>query len=128
MFTDSHCHLNFSELAKDMPAIREAMQQARVTRALCIITTIERYDEVRQLAGDYDNFWATVAVHPDEEGVYEPTVEDLVERARHPRVVAIGETGLDYYQMEERKGGRGIEELECVGGGGGSFFHKKTAA
>lgn len=88
------------------------MAQAQVTRALCISTTIEKYDEVRQLADDYDNFWATVGVHPDNEGVYEPTVEDLVERAQHPRVVAIGETGLDYYQMEERKGGRGIEELD----------------
>lgn len=112
MFTDSHCHLNFSELIADLPAIRQAMAEAQVTRALCISTTIESYDEVRQLADDYDNFWATVGVHPDNEGVYEPTVEDLVERAQHPRVVAIGETGLDYYQMEERKGGRGIEELD----------------
>lgn len=112
MFTDSHCHLNFPELISDLPAIRQAMAAAQVTRALCISTTMENSSEVRQLADDYDNFWATVGVHPDSEGVYEPSVEDLVEGAQHPRVVAIGETGLDYYQMQERKGGRGIDEME----------------
>lgn len=112
MFTDSHCHLNFPELISDLPAIRQAMAAAQVTRALCISTTMENSTEVRQLADDYDNFWASVGVHPDSEGVYEPSVEDLVEGAQHPRVVAIGETGLDYYQMQERKGGRGIDEME----------------
>lgn len=112
MFTDSHCHLNFPELLSELPAIRQAMADAQVTRALCISTTMENSTEVRQLADDYDNFWATVGVHPDSEGVYEPSVEDLVGGAQHSRVVAIGETGLDYYQMEERKGGRGIDEME----------------
>lgn len=111
MFTDSHCHLNFPELLSEMPAIRQAMADAQVTRALCISTTIENSTEVRQLAEDYDNFWATVGVHPDSEDVYEPSVQDLVERAQHPRVVAVGETGLDYYQMQERKGGRGIADM-----------------
>ena len=60
----------------------------------------------------YDNFWATAGVHPDNEGIAEPTVDELLELAARPRVVAIGETGLDYYQMEERKGGRSVADLE----------------
>lgn len=112
MFTDSHCHLTFDELASQLPQIREAMAQARVDRALCICTTLEEFPAVQALAAQYDNFWATVGVHPDNEGVTEPSLQDLVERSRLPKVVGIGETGLDYYQMEERKGGRGIADME----------------
>lgn len=112
MFVDSHCHLTFPELSSQLPAIREAMAQAGVDRALCICTTLEEFDDVHALAMRHDNFWATVGVHPDNEGVTEPTVAGLVERAGRPRVVAIGETGLDYYQMEERKGGRAVTDLE----------------
>jgi TatD DNase family protein len=88
------------------------MAGAGVDRALCICTTLEEFETVHALATTYDNFWATVGVHPDNEGVTEPTLEDLLERAALPRVVAIGETGLDYYQMEERKGGRGVHEMD----------------
>jgi TatD DNase family protein len=112
MFVDSHCHLSFPELAEQLPQIREAMAAAGVDRALCICTTLEEFEDVHALAMRYDNFWATVGVHPDNEGVREPALEDLLERAARPRVVAIGETGLDYYQMEERKGGRGIGDLD----------------
>jgi TatD DNase family protein len=112
MFTDSHCHLTFPELASQLPAIRDAMAQARVSRALCICTTMEEFPDVHALALGYDNFWATVGVHPDNEGVTEPSEDDLVQRAALPRVVAIGETGLDYYQMNERKGGRGVADME----------------
>ena len=102
MFTDSHCHLTFPELAADLPAIRAAMAQAQVGRALCICTTLEEFPSVHQLAMDHDNFWATVGVHPDNEGVTEPSVGDLLTRGRLPRVVAIGETGLDYYRLAGR--------------------------
>jgi len=112
MFVDSHCHLTFPELASRLPEIRQAMAAAQVDRALCICTTLEEFDAVHALAMEYDNFWATVGVHPDNEGVTEPSVADLVERSARPRVVAIGETGLDYYQMEERKGGRSVVDLE----------------
>lgn len=112
MFVDSHCHLSFPELAGQLPEIRVAMAAAGVDRALCICTTIEEFEEVHALAMAHDNFWATVGVHPDSEDVIEPTVAQLVELAARPRVVAIGETGLDYYQMEERKGGRSIADLE----------------
>ena len=112
MFTDSHCHLNFPELVEQLPAIRQAMVAAQVSRALCICTTLEEFDGVHALALAYDNFWCSVGVHPDNEGIAEPSVQDLLERAALPRVVAIGETGLDYYGMEDRKGGRSIADLE----------------
>ena len=102
MFTDSHCHLTFPELAQQLPQIRESMALAHVTRALCICTALEEFDAVHALAMSYDNFWATVGVHPDNEGVTEPTVSDLVERGRRARVVGIGETGLDYFRLGTR--------------------------
>ncbi len=111
MFVDSHCHLSFPELAAQVPAIREAMAAAQVDRALCICTTLEEFPVVHALATTYPNFWASVGVHPDNEGVTEPTVADLVQRAGLPKVVAIGETGLDYYGMDTRKGGRTIADL-----------------
>ena len=112
MFVDSHCHLSFPELSSDLPRIRAAMAAAGVDRALCICTTLEEFETVHALAMAHDNFWATVGVHPDNEGITEPTVDKLLELAARPRVVAIGETGLDYYQMEERKGGRSIADLD----------------
>jgi len=112
MYVDSHCHLSFPELAARLPEIRQAMAAAQVDRALCICTTLEEFEDVHALAMGYDNFWASVGVHPDSEGIAEPTLERLLELAARPRVVAIGETGLDYYQMEERKGGRSIADLE----------------
>lgn len=112
MFTDSHCHLNFPELASQLPAIQAAMAQAQVTRALCISCTMEEFPEVHALAMAHDNLWCTVGVHPDTEHMTEPSVQDLLERAALPRVVGIGETGLDYYGMEDRKGGRTIADLE----------------
>ncbi len=102
MFTDSHCHINFPELAENMSAIRADMAAAQVTRALVISTTLEKFPEVHGLATQFDNFWATVGVHPDNEGVQEPSLEDLIERAQLPRVVGIGETGLDYFRLGER--------------------------
>ncbi len=102
MFVDSHCHLNFPQYADTLAQVRADMQSARVDRALCISTTLEEFPEVHALALRYDNFWATVGVHPDNEGIQEPTLEDLLERAKLPRVVGIGETGLDYYRLEGR--------------------------
>ncbi len=102
MFTDSHCHLSFPELQARLPQIRQAMQEALVDRALCICTTLEEFETVHGLAMRYDNFWATVGVHPDNEDVQEPDFDDLVQRASLPKVVGIGETGLDYYRLGER--------------------------
>ena len=102
MFTDSHCHLSDAGLLADLPAIQSAMAAAQVDRALCICTTLEEFETVHGLAMAHPNLWATVGVHPDNEGVAEPGVDDLLRRAALPRVVGIGETGLDYYRLGER--------------------------
>jgi TatD DNase family protein len=95
-----------------LDSIQQAMEAAQVTRALCICTTMEDFDSVHGLAMAHDNMWATVGVHPDNEGVREPSLQDLLDGAARAKVVAIGETGLDYYQMDERKGGRTIADME----------------
>ena len=102
MYTDSHCHLNFPELQANLVDIRQAMQEAQVTRALLISTQMETFPVVNAMALAHDNFWCTAGVHPDEEGVQEPTLDDLLAMGRHPKVVGIGETGLDYYRLGER--------------------------
>ena len=102
MYVDSHCHLSFPELAARIDDIRADMAAAQVDRALCICTTLEEFDAVHALATGYDNFWCSAGVHPDNEGVKEPTLEALLALAKLPRVVAIGETGLDYYRLNDR--------------------------
>jgi len=108
MYVDSHCHLSFPELRERLPEIRAAMAAAQVDRALCICTTLEEFDAVHSLATGFDNFWCSAGVHPDNEGVREPSVGDLTALAALPRVVAIGETGLDYYRLN----GRSIADME----------------
>ena len=108
MYVDSHCHLSFPELRARLPEIRAEMAAAKVDRALCICTTLEEFDDVHALATAYDNFWCSAGVHPDNEGVREPTLQDLLALAAKPRVVAIGETGLDYFRLN----GRSIGEME----------------
>ena len=108
MFTDSHCHLSYPDLSAHLPQILAAMAQAKVTRALCICTTLEEFGEVHSLAQNNSNLWSTVGVHPDNEDVQEPTLQDLLERAALPRVVGIGETGLDYYRLN----GRSVADME----------------
>jgi len=108
MFTDSHCHLAFPELQEKLPEIRAAMVHAQVDRALCICTTLQEFPIVHSLALMHDNFWATVGVHPDNEVATEPALADLLRLGRLPRVVGIGETGLDYYRLA----GRSIADME----------------
>jgi len=107
MYVDSHCHLSFPGLHERVDDILEAMAAAQVSRALCVCTTLEEFPRVHALAIAHDNLWATAGVHPDNEGVAEPTLADLVERARLPRVLAIGETGLDYYRLN----GRSVDDM-----------------
>jgi TatD DNase family protein len=102
MYIDSHCHLSFPELQARLPELRQAMAEAQVSRALCICTTLEEFPQVHALATAHANFWCSVGVHPDNEGIQEPTLEDLLQRAALPKVVAIGETGLDYYRLNGR--------------------------
>jgi len=108
MYVDSHCHLSFPELRKRLPEIRADMAAAQVDRALCICTTLEEFDDVHSLAIAHDNFWCSAGVHPDNEGVREPSLDDLLALAARPRVVAIGETGLDYYRLN----GRSVADME----------------
>jgi len=102
MYVDSHCHLTFPELHGRVDAIRADMAAAGVDGAMVICTTLEEFARVHALAVRFDNFWASAGVHPDNEDVEEPSVERLVELARLPKVVAIGETGLDYYRLNGR--------------------------
>jgi TatD DNase family protein len=99
MFVDSHCHLDFPDFAADRPAVLEAMAAAKVTHALCISVNLADWPDVHALATAHDNLYATVGVHPDYADVDEPRVADLLRRAALPKVVAIGETGLDYYRL-----------------------------
>lgn len=99
MLVDSHCHLNFPELAVNLPAIRQSMQENGVGHALCISVTLPDFPQVLSLAENNDNFFASVGVHPDYEDIEEPSEEQLVALANHPKVIAIGETGLDYFRL-----------------------------
>jgi len=99
VFVDSHCHLDFPDFAADTPAVLAAMAAAKVTHALCIAVNLPAWPAVRALAAAHPNLHATVGVHPDYEDTPEPSVDDLVALAATPRIVAIGETGLDYYRL-----------------------------
>lgn len=99
MFVDSHCHLDFPELAATLPAVLAAMAANDVTHALCISVNLPAMPAVVKLAHDHANLYATVGVHPDVEDTPEPSAEELVNLAAQAKVVAIGETGLDYYRL-----------------------------
>jgi TatD DNase family protein len=99
LFVDSHCHLDFPELLADLPAVLAAMAENRVTHALCISVNLPDMPAVVKLAADHAQLYATVGVHPDVENTPEPVVDELVRLAAQPKVVAIGETGLDYYRL-----------------------------
>lgn len=112
MYTDSHCHLISSPLRGQFDAIWAAMQAVRVTRALCVSTSLPECVLAQALAARQDGLWATAGVHPEEACEQEPTEQDLVRAASRPKVVAVGETGLDYYQMDVRKGGASVADLQ----------------
>lgn len=100
MFVDSHCHLDFPDLASSLDEILVNMQQNNVTHALCVSVNLEDFPRVRALAESHDNLFASVGVHPDYENLIEPNALQLAELADHPKVVAIGETGLDYFRLK----------------------------
>jgi TatD DNase family protein len=99
MLVDSHCHLNFPELVQNMDQVLDTMRSNEVGHALCVSVTLDKFPEVLAIAEQHPNIYASVGVHPDYEDIQEPTVEELVRLANHPRVVAIGETGLDYFRL-----------------------------
>ncbi|HEV2038437.1 MAG TPA: TatD family hydrolase [Casimicrobiaceae bacterium] len=99
MFVDSHCHINFPELGSRISDVLESMAENRVTHALCIGVNLPELPGVLQLAADYPNIYASVGVHPDYEDTPEPSIDTLTELSRRDKVVAIGETGLDYFRV-----------------------------
>jgi len=104
-FVDSHCHINFPELAANMDSVLSEMRKNKVISALCVSVNLADFPQVLALAEQHSHIYASVGVHPDYEGVEEPDVAKLVELANHLKVIAIGETGLDYCRL---KG-----DLEC---------------
>lgn len=101
MFVDSHCHINFPELAQNLDEILEKMRQNQVGHALVVSVNMDDWPGLMDLVRPYPHLFASVGVHPDYEDVVEPTVQDLLDRAGDPKVVAIGESGLDYYRLQE---------------------------
>ena len=101
---DSHCHINFEGLAERLPEVIENAQKNDVSHMVAISVDMANYPRVREIADSYDNIFCSVGVHPNTEPDgsegFEPSTEQLVEMARHPRVVGIGETGLDYFRSE----------------------------
>ena len=102
MFIDSHCHLDFPEFQSRLPEVFGNMHSAKVTHALCVSVDLPDFPNVLKLAQDHPNLYASVGVHPDYEDTPEPSFDFLVEAAKHPKIIAIGETGLDYYRMGDR--------------------------
>jgi TatD DNase family protein len=99
MYIDSHCHINFPELTARMPEILAKMAENKVSHALCVSVDLPDFPQVLALAEQYPHIYASVGVHPDYEDTPEPSVEDLVRLADHPKIIAIGETGLDYFRL-----------------------------
>jgi TatD DNase family protein len=103
MFIDSHCHLDFPEFQSRLPEVLANMESAKVSHALCVSVDMPDFPKVLKLAQDHPHLYASVGVHPDYEDTPEPSLEFLVETAlKHPKIIAIGETGLDYYRMGDR--------------------------
>jgi TatD DNase family protein len=101
MYVDSHCHLDFPDLAAREDAVLATMAANDVGTALCISVKLEDFPRVLDLAERHPQLWASVGVHPDNADCDEPDVARLVALADHPKVVAIGETGLDYYWQKD---------------------------
>ena len=99
MYIDSHCHINFPDFAESLPEVFGLMQQNQVSHALCISVELEKLPEIIALVEAHPHVYASVGVHPDHEDCTEPSIAQLVQLARHPKVIAIGETGLDYYRL-----------------------------
>ena len=101
MYIDSHCHINFPELKTNIENVLSNMKEKKITNALCVSVELDSFPEVLAMAEGYDHIYASVGVHPDYEDIREPSVDELVKiAADHQKVVAIGETGLDYFRLK----------------------------
>src|SRR3990172_2676587 len=99
-FVDSHCHINFPELAENIGDVLEKMRNNEVVSALCVSLNLADFPQVLALAEQYPQIYASVGVHPDYEDTPEPSVEQLLALSQHPKIIAIGETGLDYFRLQ----------------------------
>lgn len=97
---DSHCHLNFKPLGEDLVGVLERARDADVSHMLNVSVNLDDYPQVLEIARQHDNIYASVGVHPCYQDARDPSVEELVELADDPKVIAIGETGLDYFRVE----------------------------
>jgi TatD DNase family protein len=99
---DSHCHINFDELAQRMPELLENARLNDVSHMLCVSVNLEDFPQVKSLADQYPHIFASVGVHPCYQDVKEPTVEELIAIGQDDNIVAIGETGLDYFRTQDQ--------------------------
>ncbi len=99
-FVDSHCHINFPELYQNIDSILSKMSSNKVTHALCVSVTLDKLPDIFKIANTYAHIFASVGVHPDYEDIEEPSVEELCRLTKENKVVAIGETGLDYFRVQ----------------------------
>jgi len=100
MYIDSHCHINFPELNEKIDQVLNNMKNHHISHALCVSVTLDKIDEILSLANKYSNIYASVGVHPDYENIEEPDIDTLYRYSKEKKVVAIGETGLDYFRLK----------------------------
>ena len=100
MYIDSHCHINFPELNQKIDVVLNNMESNKITHALCVSVTLDKIDEILDLTRKYSNIYASVGVHPDYEDIKEPDIDTLFKYSKDKKVVAIGETGLDYFRLK----------------------------
>lgn len=100
MFIDSHCHIDFPELMDNLPELLRNMQTHQVTHALAISVDVSDWSRIKTIIEAHPHIYGSVGTHPDYPDVHEPTVDELIAMLQHPKVIATGETGLDYYRLE----------------------------
>jgi TatD DNase family protein len=100
MYIDSHCHINFPELNQKIDEVVMNMENNNITHALCVSVTLDKINEILDLTKKYSNIYASVGVHPDYEDIQEPDIDILFKYSKDKKIVAIGETGLDYFRLK----------------------------
>ncbi|MFL2980969.1 MAG: TatD family hydrolase [Methylophilaceae bacterium] len=100
MYIDSHCHINFPELHKKIHNVLDNMKENKISHALCVSVTLDKVEEILKLTKQHSNIYASVGVHPDYEDITEPDIDILFKYSQDKKVVAIGETGLDYFRLK----------------------------
>ena len=100
MYIDSHCHINFPELNQKIDEVLSNMDSNNISHALCVSVTLDKINEILNLTKQYSNIYASVGVHPDYEDIKEPDIDTLFKYSKDEKVIAIGETGLDYFRLK----------------------------